>query len=144
MFKAATIAILLAVTSATVLAHSFVKRDGDHAHDHRHEPSSGYEEPDIGYKSPSASYGTPAYSYEALSTSYGVDEPSYEPSYLPSYDSYHQVFPDLTPILIAVLALIGLSLMFPNNVRIDSVRKKRSAAEGKIKGSITNNPHDLY
>ena len=144
MFKAATIAILLAVTSATVLAHSFVKRDGDHAHDHRHEPSSGYEEPEIGYKSPSASYGTPAYSYEAPSTSYGVDEPSYEPSYLPSYDAYHQVFPDLTPILIAVLALIGLSLMFPNNVRIDSVRKKRSAAEGKIKGSITNNPHDLY
>ena len=133
MFKAATIAILLAVTSAAVLAHSVVKRDGDHGHDHRHEISSSYEEPDSGYKSPSASYGTPAYSYEAPSTSYGVDAPSYEPSYLPSYDAYNQVFPDLTPILIAVLALIGLSLMFPNNVRIDHVRKKRSAAEGKVK-----------
>lgn len=132
MFKAATIAIVLASISAT-LAHSFVKRDGDHGHDHGYDPSSTYEEKSHEplYEPPAASYGAPSDSYEPA-TSYG--EPSYEPSYLPAYNP----LPDLTPILIAVLALIGLSLMFPNNVRIDTVKKKRSAGTypGKIKEGL--------
>ena len=51
--------------------------------------------------------------------------PSYEP-----YEVYEEEpLPDLTPIVVAILTLIGLSLLFPTFVQLEDVqgRKKRSA-----------------
>ena len=123
----ATFLVMLFASLNVILAVSLEKRDSEHEHDrdHGHDHGhSGYQAPSVGYEDPSSSY-----SYETPSTAYG--EPSYEPSYDSSYVA--QLFPDLTPIIIGILAILGLSLMFPNNVRIDNVngRKKRSVAEGK-------------
>merc|ERR1712038_100729 len=95
-----TMKVLVALTLA--LAITNVKADGAHSHDHA--PVA----PD--------SYGAPAPSYSA---------PSYEP-----YEVYEEEpLPDLTPIVVAILALIGLSLLFPTFVQLEDVagRKKRSA-----------------
>ena len=96
------------------------KRDGAHAHDHAHaEPAAAYGAP-----APAASYGAPAASY---------DEPEPAPSYgepAPAYGAEEAALPDLTPIIIGILALVGLSLLFPTHVSVDT-RKKRSAAECK-------------
>merc|ERR1712061_479956 len=59
--------------------------------------------------------------------SYGEPQPSYgEPA--PAYGAEEASLPDLTPIIIGILALVGLSLLFPTFVSVSS-RKKRSAAE---------------
>ena len=134
MIKATSLVVLLATLTST-LAISLEKRDGEHAHErehaHEHEhtdyhvPSGGYEAPShqSSYDPPAASYS----SYDTPSTSYG--EPSYEQS---SYEtSSYNPLPDITPIIVGILALLGLSLLFPNNVRIDNVRRKRSSGEGK-------------
>ena len=68
---------------------------------------------------PAASYGAPAASYGEPAPSYGV-----------SYQE-EENFPDLTPIIIGILILIGLSLLFPTFVSLTSVRRKRDADEGK-------------
>merc|ERR1711944_287955 len=69
----------------------------------------------------------PSYGAPAPAASYDEPEPSYgEPA--PTYGAEEAALPDLTPIIIGILALVGLSLLFPTHVSIDS-RKKRSAAE---------------
>merc|ERR1712213_54584 len=86
------------------------KRDGAHGHDHGHAaaaPSSGYDEPAASYGAPAASYGEPA-------PTYGADEAA---------------LPDLTPIIIGILALVGLSLLFPQFVNVDVKRRKRDAED---------------
>merc|ERR1712109_439688 len=85
------------------------KRDGAHAHDHGHAAAA----PSDGYGEPAASYGAPAASYSEPAPAYGAEEAA---------------LPDLTPIIIGILALVGLSLLFPTHVSVDT-RKKRSAAE---------------
>ena len=104
------------------------KRDGAHAHDHAHaEPAAAYGAP-----APAASYGAPAASYGAPAPAASYDEP--EPSYgepAPTYGAEEAALPDLTPIIIGILALVGLSLLFPTHVSVDAGRKKRSAAESK-------------
>merc|ERR1712088_413385 len=88
------------------------KRDGAHAHDHAHaEPAAAYGAP-----APAASYGAPAASYD-------------EPEPAPAYGAEEAALPDLTPIIIGILALVGLSLLFPTHVSVDAGRKKRSATE---------------
>lgn len=132
MIKTTALVIVLASLNG-ILAVSLEKRDGDHAHDRDHGHDHGvadYHPPSAGYEEPAhASYDPPAssYAYDAPSTSYG--EPSYD---APSYEATpYNPLPDITPIIVGILALLGLSLLFPNNVRIDNVRKKRSAVEGK-------------
>merc|ERR1712018_57335 len=101
-------------------AYSIIqKRDGAHAHEHAHEPApaDGYAEPASSYGAPAASYGAPAASYDEPAASYG------EPA--PSYGAEEAALPDLTPIIIGILALVGLSLLFPTFV--DVGRKKRDA-----------------
>ena len=142
MNKVATLVILL-VSLTGLLAVSLEKRDGEHAlherdHGHEHEHND-YHEPAGGYEAPShSSYDPPSVSYSSYSepsTSYG--EPSYEAS---SYEAEpYNPLSVLTPIIIGIMALLGLSLLFPNNVRIDNVRRKRSSAEGKRVNSYTSN-----
>merc|ERR1712117_762614 len=95
------------------LAISYVKADGPHGHEHAHAHArdSGYGAP------PEESYGAPA-------PSYGEPIPYEEEGF------------DITPLIIAILVLVGLSLLFPTNVQVlngnlNNVggRKRRSAEE---------------
>lgn len=129
MLRTAAIAAV-ALAGATVEAYSLQKRDGGggHGHEHAHAaaPSTGYDTPDTGYGAPPPqSYAPPPSSYSTPDTGYGPPSTGY--GEVPSYEEEGAGFPDLTPIIIAVLALIGLSLLFPTFVTID--RKKRSLAE---------------
>merc|ERR1711963_638891 len=95
----------LCVASATAFKldeQQLQKRDGAHAHDHA-EPASSYGAPETGYGAPSDSYGV-------------------------SYGGYEEeTLPDLTPIIVGILVLTGLSLLFPTFVSLTSVRRKRDA-----------------
>ena len=111
----------LCVASATAFKleeQQLQKRDGAHAHEH--EPSSGYGAPSPSYSEPAASYGAPETGYGAPSDSYGVSYGGYE----------EESLPDLTPIIVGILVLTGLSLLFPTFVSLTSVRRKRDA-DGK-------------
>jgi len=115
-----TMKVLAALTLA--LAITNVKADGAHSHDHAPAHDS-YGPPEPSYEAPTDSYGAPAPSYGAPAPSYSA--PSYEP-----YEVYEEEpLPDLTPIVVAILTLIGLSLLFPTFVQLEDVggRKKRSA-----------------
>ncbi len=113
-------------------------------------PSSSYNAPAPSYSAPSPSYDAPAPSYnapsyEAPAPSYGA--PSYDapaPSYNEPSSSYGEPSSsygspstgygdegglDLTSILIPLLALVGLSLLFPTYVSLTTVRKKREAGD---------------
>ena len=133
MIKATSLIMFLTCLTG-IISISLEKRDSEHAHErdhaHEHDPHNDYHVPEHGYEPPShhaAAYDPPApsYGYDTHSTSYG--ETSYEPSYHEPYNP----LPDITPIIVGIMALLGLSLLFPNNVRINNVRRKRSAAEGK-------------
>jgi hypothetical protein len=95
-----------------------------------------------GYGAPAPSYGAPEPSYE---------EPVQEYAAAPSYGAAEAAVPDLTPIIIGILVLTGLSLLFPTYVTLTSVRRKRSAesTQGKSSAStsltcshfISDSPH---
>ena len=145
----------LALTAAGCHAAEIVRRDADgggHAHGgggHAHAPASGYEEPAASYGAPAASYGAPAASYGAPAASYGAPSTGYaEPSTgyggggssydaAPSYGGDGDILPfDLSALLIPILAIIGLSLLFPTitSVAVNG-RRKRDLARGKFKRS---------
>jgi len=149
---------------SSLYPNSLYKRDGG---SHSPAPSSSYGAPEPSYSAPSPSYSAPAPSYsapsyEAPEPSYGAPEPSYgapEPSYgapEPSYgapsagygapsSSYGEASGglDLTSILIPILALLGLSLLFPTFVTInDAGRRKREAGDDSA-ASIVNRIQDM-
>ena len=125
MLRTAAIAALgLASASAYKLAEDqILKRDGAHAHEHA---DSGYGAPAPAYEEPAASYGAPAPSYGAPETGYGPPAETYG---VPSYEE--EPLPDLTPIIVGILVLTGLSLLFPTFVSLSTVRRKRHADDGK-------------
>lgn len=96
-------------------------------------PASSYSAPSSNsYSAPAPSYGAPSPSYSAPSQSYG-SEPSYSSHGTSSYGGYDDGGKlDLTTILIPLLALLGLSLLFPTYVSltVNSGRKRRSAEGG--------------
>merc|ERR1712228_769868 len=100
-----------------------LKRDGAHAHGH----SSGYgapEEPSYAApEEPAPSYGAPAASYEPAAPSYSAPATGYGVAAEP------EELPDLTPIIVGILVLTGLSLLFPTFVSLTSVRRKRHAED---------------
>ena len=77
---------------------------------------------DDGYGAPEVAYEEPAQEYGAAAPAYGATAPA---------------TPDLTPIIIGILVLTGLSLLFPTYVTLTSVRRRRSA-EGSQGRSRTN------
>jgi hypothetical protein len=131
-----------------VYSNTLYKRDGG-SHSHS-SSSSSYGAPEPSYSAPSPSYSAPAPSYSAPSPSYGAPEPSYsapEPSYgapEPSYGApdtgygapssgYGEASAgglDLTSILIPLLALLGLSLLFPTYVNLTTVKRRKRSADG--------------
>ena len=138
---------------------TIVRRDADGGghggHGHAHAaPSSGYSEPAASYGAPSPSYGEPAPSYGAPSPSYGggaaaapatgYAEPStgyggggssYDAA--PSYGGDKDLFPfDLSALIIPILAVIGLSLLFPTITSVSVKRRKRDLEDMK-RGKFT-------
>ena len=102
----------VAITLA--LAISYVKADGAH-HEHDHEPV--YEQQESVQYDP----------YERQE-SYGAPEPAAAPA--PAYGAPAPIEPiDLTPFIVAILVIVGLSLLFPLNVRVEEVRRKREIEE---------------
>ena len=136
----------LALTAAGCHAAEIVRRDADGGgHSHAHAPSSGYEEPAASYGAPAASYGAPSPSYGAPAPSYGAPATSYEEpssgyggggsSYdaAPSYGGDGDLFPfDLSALIIPILAIIGLSLLFPTITSVSVKRRKRDLERGKF------------
>ena len=123
MLRKIAVAGLCLATTANAYkleADQLQKRDGAHAHDHA-ASASGYGAPPATYEEPAPSYGAPAAEYGAPSDSYGVSYGGYE----------EETLPDLTPIIVGILVLTGLSLLFPTFVSLTSVRRKRHAEDGK-------------
>ncbi len=139
---------LLAISAAS--AANIVKRDGDHGHGHGGGGGGGGHAaaPSDGYGAPAQSYGAPAQSYGAPAQSYGAPAPSYgapAPSYSAPSSGYGEVQGyeeeggfDLTVIIIPLLILLGLSLLFPGIVSVDT-RRKREAVEGAGKTHAQHN-----
>merc|ERR1712073_76593 len=102
---------------------------------------SAYGAPEPSYSAPAPSYGAPEPSYGAPEPSYGAPEPSYSsPSY--GYEEASAGL-DLTSILIPILALLGLSLLFPTFVTVnDAGRRKREAGDDSA-ASIVNRIQDM-
>ena len=119
-------------------------------------PSSGYGAPSSGYGAPSSSYGAPAESYGAPAPSYQEPEtygapaapvygapaaPAYGAPAAPAYGAPAEGALDLTPIIIGILVLTGLSLLFPTYVTLTTVRRRRAAdgTQGKALALIASN-----
>merc|ERR1711934_1093140 len=122
MLREAAIAALgLASASAFKIADNVLQnRDGAHAHEHA---DSGYGAPAATYEEPAASYGAPA----------------------PSYGYEEEPLPDLTPIIVGILVLTGLSLLFPTFVSLATVRRKRHAEdEGDHQTDVIERVNEIY
>ena len=107
------------------LTISYVKADGAHSHEHAHAPAhDSYGPPEPSYGAPAPSYGAPAPTYE-------------EPVSYESHEVYEEEggFDVIVVVIVAIMALIGLSLLFPTNVQVLdgnldlNGRKKRYAEE---------------
>merc|ERR1711971_1130821 len=108
--------------------------DGAHGHEHA---DSGYGAPPATYEEPAASYGAPAPTYEEPASGYGAPAPSY------GYEE--EPLPDLTPIIVGILVLTGLSLLFPTVVSLATVRRKRHAEdEGDHQTDVIERVNEIY
>ena len=123
----------IAIASAAVAAVGLARADDSYG-----SPlAPAYGAPAASYGAPAASYGAPAPSYSAPAPAYGAPAEEYSASPDTSYNapSYGagEAELDLTPIIIGILVLTGLSLLFPTYVSLSTVRRKRSAGtQGKL------------
>ena len=97
-------------------------------------PAPSYSAPAPSYSAPAPSYSAPAPSYSAPAPAYGAPEASYDApasGYGPPSSGYGAPGGgglgglDLTSIIIPIIALIGLSLLFPTYVSLNTVRRRR-------------------
>ena len=119
--------------TAGTTAHSINTRSADIVYQKVNRDSEYGAPAAPSYSAPAPSYSAPAPSYSAPAPSYSAPEPSYSaPStgYGVSYEEEAGL--DLTSIIIPLLALVGLSLLFPTYVSLTTVRKRRDADEGMI------------
>lgn len=159
MWKKAIVGMAVVGLSAVDAYKIIQKRDGAHGHDHAHEapaPASGYEEPAASYGAPAASYGAPPATYGAPPSSYDEPDPSYgaAPTYCNnglvarqdgSCPGVGEGLPDLTPIIIGILALVGLSLLFPTFVSVSAhTKKKRDAEEANPMVDVVERVNEIY
>jgi len=165
MISKLALAALAAYVSAeeidAIYPNALYRRDGGGSHSHGSSSSSGssYGAPEPSYSAPAPSYGAPepsysapAPSYSAPAPSYGAPEPSYgapEPSYgapeasygAPSYGYGTEEASaglDLTSILIPILALLGLSLLFPTFVTINGTGRRKRDVMDEDESSSSN------
>jgi len=138
MFREAAVAALCVASATALNPAQLQKRDGDHGHSHA-AADSGYGAPAQSYEEPAASYGAPAASYGAPAASYGAPSDSYGVSY-----QEEEALPDLTPIIVGILVLTGLSLLFPTFVSLSTVRRKRHAEDGNPMTDVVERVNDIY
>jgi len=122
--------ICAAVMTAGTTAHSINTRSADIVYQKVNRDSEYGAPAAPSYSAPAPSYSAPAPSYSAPAPSYSAPEPSYSaPStgYGVSYEEEAGL--DLTSIIIPLLALVGLSLLFPTYVSLTTVRKRRDTDE---------------
>merc|ERR1712170_181985 len=156
MISKLALAALAAYVSAeeidAIYPNALYRRDGggSHSHGSSSSSSSSYGAPEPSYSAPAPSYGAPEPSYSAPAASYGAPEPSYgapEPSYGAPEPSYGYGAPtyeeagaglDLTSILIPILALLGLSLLFPTFVTINGTGRRKRDVMDEDESSSSN------
>merc|ERR1711988_22800 len=123
MISKLALAALAAYVSAeeidAIYPNALYRRDGGGSHSHGSSSSSGssYGAPEPSYSAPAPSYGAPEPSYGAPEASYGA------PSYGYGTEEASAGL-DLTSILIPILALLGLSLLFPTFVTINGTGRR--------------------
>lgn len=118
-------AAMLAASGAS--AHSIQAREAQQAQ--QSQPFYKVNR-DSEYGAPSApSYSAPAPSYSAPEATYGAPSTGYGTAY------EEEAGLDLTSIIIPLLALVGLSLLFPTYVSLTTVRKRREAGDEQGKGN---------
>jgi len=146
MLRKAMVGMAIVGLSAVDAYSVLQKRDGAHGHDHGHAapaPSDGYGEPAASYGAPAASYGAPAASYSEPASSYGEPAASYgEPA--PAYGADEAALPDLTPIIIGILALVGLSLLFPQFVNVDVSSRRKRSADANPMTDVVERVNEIY
>ena len=126
---------------------------GGGGHAHAAAPSSGYDSPSASYGAPSAGYGAPSTGYDEPSPSYGTPDTGYGApatgygggggsSYdaAPSYGGDDGgLFPfDLSALIIPILAIVGLSLLFPVITTVDVKKRKRRDLSNLERGKLLN------
>jgi len=114
-------------------------------------PAPSYSAPAPSYSAPAPSYSAPAPAYSAPETGYGAPATGYgaPAGYsAPGYEAEGEVVEegglDLTSIIIPILALIGLSLLFPTYVSVAAGRRKRSADESNPVYDLAERVNDIY
>merc|ERR1711973_999890 len=151
MISKLALAALAAYVSAeeidAIYPNALYRRDGGGSHSHGSSSSSGssYGAPEPSYSAPAPSYGAPEPSYSAPAPSYSAPAPSYgapEASYgAPSYGYGTEEASaglDLTSILIPILALLGLSLLFPTFVTINGTGRRKRDVMDEDESSSSN------
>ena len=83
-------------------------------------PSYSAPAPSPSYSAPAPAYGAPEASYDAPASGYGPPSSGYG---APGGGGFGGL--DLTSIIIPIIALIGLSLLFPTYVSLSTVRRRR-------------------
>lgn len=107
-----------------VLAISQAQADGGgHGHSGFGPPAESYGQP---YSPPEETYGAPPASYEAPAESYETPATGYGPA--PSGYAVEEEA-DLSPFIAMALVVLGLSLLFPEIVTINDVRRKRDVTD---------------
>jgi len=102
-------------------------------------PAPSYSAPAPAYEAPAPSYSAPAApSYSAPEATYGAPSTGYGTAY------EEEAGLDLTSIIIPLLALVGLSLLFPTYVSLTTVRKRREAGEDQGKGKRNKDLLNLH
>merc|ERR1711988_1620080 len=137
MISKLALAALAAYVSAeeidAIYPNALYRRDGGGSHSHGSSSSSGssYGAPEPSYSAPAPSYGAPEPSYGAPEASYGA------PSYGYGTEEASAGL-DLTPILIPILALLGLSLLFPTFVTINGTGRRKRDVMDEDESSSSN------
>ena len=128
--------ICAAVMTAGTTAHSINTRSADIVYQKVNRDSEYGAPAAPSYSAPAPSYSAPAPSYSAPAPSYSAPEPSYSAPSTGYGESYvEEAGLDLTSIIIPLLALVGLSLLFPTYVSLTTVRKRREAGDEQGKGN---------
>merc|ERR1711976_1020105 len=144
MISKLALAALAAYVSAeeidAIYPNALYRRVGGGSHSHGSSSSSGssYGAPEPSYSAPAPSYGAPEPSYGAPEPSYGAPEASYgAPSYGYGTEEASAGL-DLTSILIPILALLGLSLLFPTFVTINGTGRRKRDVMDEDESSSSN------
>ncbi|XP_071748852.1 uncharacterized protein [Lepeophtheirus salmonis] len=132
---------------AAASAHSLYVRDTDvkvNRDSYGAPAPASYGAPAPSYSAPASSYNAPSSSYSSGGSSYSAPETGYTS---PSGYGEETGGLDLTAIIIPLLALLGLSLLFPTFVSVTARRKRDVDEIGEGSGPmgrVLDRVNDIY